>query len=42
MVDPLLLGAAPDVEVAFPDENDRDAARNFMGLMATADRETEF
>lgn len=34
-----LLRAAPDLDVAFADEADRDAARNFMDLLAgsTAD-----
>ena len=27
-----VLGAAPDLDVVFPDERDRDAARNFMDL----------
>jgi hypothetical protein len=27
-----MLGAAPDLEMAFRDERDRDAARNFMDL----------
>jgi hypothetical protein len=27
-----MLGAAPDLDVAFEDERDRDAARNFMDL----------
>ena len=27
-----MLGAAPDLDVAFKDEADRDAARNFMDL----------
>ncbi|MXO62711.1 hypothetical protein [Qipengyuania oceanensis] len=36
-----LLGAAPDLDVAFPDAGDRDAARNFMDLMARADDEPE-
>jgi hypothetical protein len=31
-----LLGAAPDLDVAFKDEMDRDAARNFMDLMDRA------
>lgn len=34
-----LLGAAPDLEVSFKDEADREAARNFMDLMAAAERE---
>lgn len=29
-----LLGAAPDLDVAFEDPADREAARNFMDLMA--------
>ena len=29
-----LLGAAPDLDVAFKDGADREAARNFMDLMA--------
>lgn len=37
-----LFCAAPDVEVVFPDEHNRDAARNFMDLTATTDEETEF
>ena len=28
-----MLGAAPDLDVAFKDEEDREAARNFMDLM---------
>lgn len=31
-----MLGAAPDLDVAFADADDRDAARNFMNLMAKA------
>jgi hypothetical protein len=27
-----MLGAAPDLEIAFKDERDRDAARDFMDL----------
>jgi hypothetical protein len=27
-----MLGGAPDLDIAFKDERDRDAARNFMGL----------
>lgn len=30
------LGAAPDLDIAFKDEADRDAARNFMDLAAEA------
>ena len=32
-----MLGAAPDLDVAFKDEEDREAARNFMDLIAEAD-----
>jgi hypothetical protein len=31
-----MLGAAPDLDVAFKDETDREAARNFMDLAAGA------
>lgn len=34
-----LLGAAPDLDVAFEDDADREAARNFMDLMAAAEGE---
>jgi hypothetical protein len=30
------LGSAPDLEVAFPEPADRDAARNLMDLMAAS------
>ncbi|MGE3747433.1 MAG: hypothetical protein AB7G25_17250 [Sphingomonadaceae bacterium] len=33
-----MLGAAPDLDVAFKDEDDREAAREFMDM---ADREIE-
>ena len=33
-----MLGAAPDLDVAFKDEQDREAARNFMDL---AERSSE-
>jgi hypothetical protein len=33
-----MLGAAPDLDVAFKDESERDAARNFMDM---ADRLSE-
>ena len=36
-----LLDAAPDLDVAFPDPDDRDAARNFMDLMARAVEEPD-
>jgi hypothetical protein len=32
-----MLGAAPDLDVAFPDEADREAARNLMDLMAAGE-----
>lgn len=32
-----MLGAAPDLDVAFKDAADREAARNFMDLMAPTD-----
>jgi hypothetical protein len=31
-----LLDAAPDLDVAFKEASDRDAARNFMDLLAAA------
>lgn len=31
-----LLGSAPDLDVAFENEQDREAARNFMDLMQGA------
>lgn len=31
-----VLGAAPDLDVAFKSERDRDAARNFMDVMSAA------
>lgn len=34
-----MLGAAPDLEATFPDPGDRDAARNFMDLLASADEQ---
>lgn len=36
-----LLGAAPDLDVAFPEAGDRDAARNFMDLVAASGQEQE-
>lgn len=33
-----LLAAAPDLDVSFKDEADREAARNFMDLLAAAER----
>ena len=32
-----MLGAAPDLDVAFKDEADREAARNFMDAAAVGD-----
>ena len=32
-----LLGQAPDLDVAFKDEADRDAARNLMDLLAASE-----
>ena len=32
-----LLGEAPDLDVAFKDEADRDAARNLMDLLAASE-----
>ena len=32
-----MLGVAPDLDVAFRDEADRDAARNFMDMADKAD-----
>lgn len=33
-----MLGSAPDLDVAFKDERDRDAARTFMELLDDANR----
>ena len=33
-----MLGAAPDLDVAFEDEADRGAARNFMDMAGPRDR----
>ncbi len=33
-----LLGAAPDLDVAFKDAKDRESARNFMDMVAAAER----
>jgi hypothetical protein len=33
-----MLGSAPDVDVAFKDERDRDVARTFMELLDGANR----
>ena len=32
-----MLGSAPDLDVAFPDPGDRDAARNFIDLVGAKD-----
>ena len=32
-----MLGAAPDLDVAFKDEEDREAARDFMDMLDQAD-----
>jgi hypothetical protein len=32
-----MLGHAPDLDVAFKDEVDKDAARNLMDLLAAGD-----
>ena len=32
-----MLGSAPDLDVAFADESEREAARNFMDLAGRAD-----
>lgn len=34
-----LLGAAPDLDVAFKDDKERDSARNFMDLIAATDKD---
>lgn len=34
-----LLGSAPDLDIAFKDEKGRDSARNFMDLIAAAEKE---
>ena len=33
-----MLGSAPDLDVAFKDEADREAARNLMDLIGRADK----
>ena len=35
-----MLGSAPDLEAAFKDADDQEAARNFMDLLAANDDET--
>jgi hypothetical protein len=32
-----MLGGAPDLDIAFPDERDREAARDFMDLAGRAE-----
>jgi hypothetical protein len=32
-----MFGSAPDLDVAFEDEEDREAARNFMDLLAVSE-----
>ncbi len=34
-----MLGAAPDLDVAFEDEEDREAARDFMDMLDAADED---
>jgi hypothetical protein len=34
-----MLGAAPDLDVAFKDEQDREAARNFIDLALRSDED---
>lgn len=34
-----MLGSAPDLDVAFENEGDRDGARNLMHLLAAADHD---
>ena len=34
-----MLGAAPDLDIAFKDEEDREAARDFMDMMEAEDGE---
>lgn len=34
-----MFGSAPDLDVAFEDEQDREAARNFMDLLAATQGE---
>lgn len=36
-----MLGSAPDLDVAFESEQDRDAARTFMDLLAESEGESE-
>lgn len=36
-----MFGSAPDLDVAFEVEEDREAARNFMDLLAASEEESE-
>ena len=36
-----MFGSAPDLDVAFENEEDREAARNFMDLLAASEGEGE-
>ena len=36
-----LLGAAPDLDVVFKDDAEREAARNFMDLLGAADQDSD-
>ena len=36
-----MLGVAPDLDVVFEDEEDREAARNFMDVIAASDEDDE-
>ena len=36
-----MLGDAPDLDLAFEDEDDREAARNFMDLLAASQEADE-
>ena len=35
-----MLGAAPDLDVAFKTEKERESARNFMDMVAAAERDS--
>ncbi len=36
-----MFGSAPDLDVAFENEEDREAARNFMDLLAASESDGE-
>ena len=36
-----MFGSAPDLDVAFENEDDREAARNFMDLLAASESDGE-